>query len=182
VTWARKPRTKKPAKADKAEHPKKRAFLAAIGTGITISQAAKAAGISRTTAHEWRKDPNYAARYREATADGVDALEACALERATKGVHKRVLHQGRPVLVMNTEGELVELYETTYSDTLLIYLLKSRDPERFCDRARTEKIIRRWDKRDAAKGVGSATAADDVLDLLARLADQKKNSAPAEPA
>ena len=51
---------------------------------------------------------------------------------------------------------------------LLIFLMKSRDPERYCDRVRAAKLERRWRKDDADAGArDSGTIAE--ADVLARL-------------
>lgn len=61
----------------------------------------------------------------EAIEMGTDALEDTALKRARFGVDKPVFYQGEVV------GSIRE-----YSDTLLIFLLKARRPEKFTERQR----------------------------------------------
>ena len=75
-------------------------------SGIS-SVGARAAGINRRRHYEWlENDPGYAKDYAEAVEDAADALEAAAVQRATR--------------------------ETNPSDTMLIVLLKMRG--RFVER------------------------------------------------
>jgi transposase len=79
------------------------AFLDALCDGYSVNRAAKAAGIGRRTAYEWRDaDPEFKQRWLEAVEAGTDTLEDEARDRA-----------------MDT------------SDTLLIFTLKARRPEKY---------------------------------------------------
>jgi hypothetical protein len=74
-----------------------------IAAGLTIAEAARAAGMARNTVAEWRaNDPVFAREFEQAYQAGTDVFEAEARKRA-----------------------LIE------SDALLIFLLKARDPQRF---------------------------------------------------
>ena len=86
--------------------------------------SAEAAGISRTTAYnrKW-SDSEFEAEWKVAEALGVEALEDEALRRAIKGVSEPV-YQG---------GELVG-HKQRYSDTLAIFLLKAKKPNKYRDR------------------------------------------------
>ena len=42
-----------------------------------------------------------------------------------------------------------------------------------CDRARTEKLLRKWRKRDAAAAGDDVTPAEDIIEMLNRIAGQK---------
>lgn len=125
---------------------KKQAFLDALAQGATMSGAANAAGVARTTAYGWRnEDQNFASAWDEAFRLGASALEDEAYRRAVTGVRRPV---GRTVAFS------LDPFETTahtveYSDRLLITLLKARDPERFCERARLAALKRKWAKEDA---------------------------------
>jgi hypothetical protein len=82
----------------------RKAVLAAIARGLTVSEAARAAGLERSTVFRWRADDTAFARdYQDAFDAGTDIYEAAARRRAFKGM----------------------------SDALLIFLLKQRQPERF---------------------------------------------------
>jgi hypothetical protein len=84
--------------------PKKRAIvLQALANGLTVSEAARCAGIGRATLYQWRHvDPDFDRECRDAYDDGTDKLEEVARTRAFEG-----------------------------SDLLLMFLLKQRCPERF---------------------------------------------------
>ena len=86
---------------------KKRAtFLKALASGDSVTNACNAAGIGRRTAYDWRgDDEDFAAEWSDAVETGTDVLEDVAIRRAIDG-----------------------------SDTLLIFMLKARRPEKFKDR------------------------------------------------
>lgn len=86
---------------------KKEAFLAILSETCNVSEAARAAGIGRRTAYNWREsDPEFAAAWTEAEETAVDALEQVAWDRAKLG----------------------------QSDRMLEILLKAHRPERFVER------------------------------------------------
>ena len=91
--------------------PKNReAFLDALGEGLSIAAACRRAGISRVAAYAWRNDEEeFRAAWDEAVEEGTDLLEDAAIERARDA-----------------------------SDTLMIFLLKARRPDKFKDRAKVE--------------------------------------------
>ena len=84
--------------------PRKRALvLDAIAKGLTAAEAAHAAGMGRRALFQWKSDDaEFAADYAAAYEAGTDCFEAEARKRAFRE-----------------------------SDTMLIFLLKSRDPHRF---------------------------------------------------
>jgi len=87
-----------------AERRKK--FLAKLSLAYTVRTASLAAGISFTTAYDIRRvDPVFAAEWDAAIREGTDFLEDIARKRAAK-----------------------------QSDVLTMFLLKSRNRERFSDR------------------------------------------------
>ena len=88
---------------------KKRAFLTALATGVTVGEACQDAGISRRTAYDWREaDAGFAADWAKADDDGRDSLVKEVRRRAMQG-----------------------------SDVLLMFLTKQRDPS-FREAARIE--------------------------------------------
>lgn len=150
---------------------KRSAFLNALAEGVTISAAAKAAGIGLSTVYSWREsDEAFAADWQEAYRQGANVLEAEARRRAVNGTRKYLYHQGRPILDPRT-GE--HAYEMNYSDLLLIVLLKARDPETYCERVRLAAILRQWAKEDAANGSSGTVPADSVIELLQQVASKK---------
>jgi len=94
------------------EKPWRIRFLDALRMHGIVSQAAIEAGIHRDTAYfERSKDPEFARQWAEALDRGVDALEDTAMKRAYEG-----------------------------SDTLLIFLLKGRRPERYREVLKTIQV------------------------------------------
>lgn len=94
-----------------ASTPEKRAaFLEALSLSGSVTQAADAVGVDRTTPYKWRKaDERFAAEWEAAFALGIDALEAELIRRAFAG-----------------------------SDTAAIFLLKGNKPEKYKDRLAAE--------------------------------------------
>ena len=84
--------------------PKNRETLvAALREGLSVGGSCVVAGISRRSYYDWRaEDPEFAAECDEAMDAGTDFLEDVARQRATES-----------------------------SDTLLIFLLKARRPEKY---------------------------------------------------
>ena len=107
----------------------KKTFIDAFRLTGNVSQACAAAGVHRrSTVYDWQeRDDRFAAEYREAELAATELLESEAHRRAVFGVKKYtpVMHKGEVV-------EVVE--ETTYSDTLLIFLLKARAPDKYRER------------------------------------------------
>ena len=109
-------------------HPKKRAFLLAYERLGVITQAAQAAGIDRRTVTHWRHtDPDFAEAFEEAQQAVADMLEREAIRRAVEGWDEPVFQKGKHV------GNVRK-----YSDTLLIFLMKGAQPEKYSDRLRAE--------------------------------------------
>jgi hypothetical protein len=89
---------------------KRQKFLDELADGQSVSAAAQAIHVSRQTLYVHREhDPDFAAEWDSAIESGTDALEDVAVKRAKES-----------------------------SDTLLIFLLKGRRPEKFKDRVSTE--------------------------------------------
>lgn len=87
-------------------------FLKVLAEQCNVSEAARAAGIGRRTAYDWREaDPEFTAAWDEAEQEAVDKLEKTAWERATG---------------------------TDKSDRMLEILLKAHRPEKFVDRIKAE--------------------------------------------
>lgn len=81
-------------------------FLAALAESCNVTYSATVAGTTRKTAYAYRgSDPEFAAAWEDAEAQGVEALEMAARRRA-----------------MDT------------SDTLAIFLLKAHRPEKYRER------------------------------------------------
>ncbi|TDR82195.1 terminase [Paludibacterium purpuratum] len=116
------------ANTTKATPEKLAQFLEVLATTANVSAAAKKVRIDRTHMYRLRDDdPEFAAAWDEAVKLGTAALEDEAVRRAHDGTLKPVFYKGERC------GTIRE-----YSDTLLIFLLKARDPERFADRLKQE--------------------------------------------
>lgn len=103
-------------------------FLAHLAETANVTAACKKARITRSAAYEWRNlDEEFAKAWEAAVDRGTDALEDEGVRRAFEGTLKPVYQQGRKV------GTVRE-----YSDTLLIFMLKGRRPEKFKDRVASE--------------------------------------------
>lgn len=118
--------------------PKAReAFITALREGLSINGACAAARIGRSTAYEWRADDKaFAAEWDAAVEDGTDCLEDEAVRRAK-----------------------------AQSDTLLIFLLKARRPDKYKDRQAVEHTgeIEVTDARERlARIVAGQAAAEDA--------------------
>lgn len=105
-------------------------ILTMIADGARVIDACKAAGIGRTTYFDWRQDDEDLEKAHQAAIKlGVEALEDVALSRAVDGVEKPVgFHQ----------GEHMGTFVREYSDDLLKFIMKARDPEKYGDRQKLE--------------------------------------------
>lgn len=93
-------------KATNPTHKKGERLLAALRAGETVTSACQAEHIHRSTYYAWRAaDSGFAAQADDAIESGTDVLEDEARRRAIAG-----------------------------SDTLLIFLLKARRPEKYRER------------------------------------------------
>jgi hypothetical protein len=89
-----------------------------------VRDAARAAGIHRTTVYMWlNRDAAFAGAFRDAEQEVSDLLEEESHKRAMGEVRVPVYHQ----------GEVVG-YMPRYSDGLLMFLLRARRPEVYRER------------------------------------------------
>jgi hypothetical protein len=127
--------------------PKNRAkFLDALREGSTVTIAAKAAGFTRNAAYDWRKDDP------EFLRDWEDAIEAGT------GVEKPVFQKGELV------GHVQE-----YSDTLMIFLLKGRNPNKFKERVHAEHT-----GKDGGPIQHEVSARDELASRIAGIAERAR--------
>lgn len=115
----------RPGRGNKTAHQKKKRLLEIYAKTGIVSHSCKLAGVGRKTFYEWvEKDPDFAEQAKDAEKAATELLEKEALRRAVEGVeHKKgVYHAGKKI---GTEKV------REYSDTLLIFLLKARDPKRY---------------------------------------------------
>jgi hypothetical protein len=154
-------------KSEKQKTAAQLAFLNALAGGATVEDAARAAKTTRTTVYQWRAaEPAFAKEWAIAYRIGGDTLEAEAQRRAVEGTLKPVFHQGKVV------GHVRE-----YSDTLLIFLLKARNPQKFCDRVRAAAIEREIAAALAANNMQATSTAAEIVARLAALANAKASTA-----
>jgi hypothetical protein len=93
-----------------------------------VTLACKKAKVPRRTFYNWLRDiPQYKTSFEESTKIAVGVLEAEAHRRAVGGLKKGVYYKGKRVA-----------WQTEYSDTLLIVLLKAHAPEKYKDRTSNE--------------------------------------------
>lgn len=111
------------------EENKQRAdFLEALSETGNVTESAKMANVSRRTIYNWRAaDEDFAKAWNDAAELGCDALEDEATRRAKDGVDEPVFYKGEECGTVRK-----------YSDTLLIFLLKGRRPDKFKDRISNE--------------------------------------------
>ena len=107
-------------------HPKKRAYLSAlIESGGNKFKATQLAGIHFTTPYtsQWRDDEEFQEALLIAEPAAADRAEAEAIRRAIDGVEEPV------GWFRGVAGGTV----TRYSDTLLIFLMKGNNPQKYAE-------------------------------------------------
>lgn len=106
----------------------KATFLLAFRVLGNVTTAATNSGVTRGAVYRWReRDKRFAAAYAEAEIEATEHLEAEARRRAVEGVARN-----RPIYYQGSRVGVERI--TEYSDTLLIFLLKARAPERYRER------------------------------------------------
>ena len=137
---------------------KEREFLDALAAGLSVTKSSKACGIGRRTVYSWRSaDEEFSTAWESAYEQGSDALEDEAYHRAVEGIEKPVgWYQGKP-------GGTV----TEYSDTLLIFLLKGRRPEKFAESRRVHMTGQM--KHEHSRNYDLSKLSDDDLNTVERI-------------
>lgn len=103
-------------------------FLEHLATTANVTKSAAAACIDRSVVYDLRKsDQAFATAWDEALTLGVGALEDECVRRAHEGIEEPVWYKGEQC------GSVRK-----YSDTLLIFLLKARDPKTYRENVRLE--------------------------------------------
>lgn len=110
----------------KKEELWKEKFLSELRKGSSVTGAAVKAGRARQYCYEVKdKDAAFAVAWDSAVEEGTDLLEDEAYRRACKGTQRPVYHQGEQCGVVQE-----------YSDTLMIFLLKGRRPDKYRENIR----------------------------------------------
>jgi hypothetical protein len=147
-----KPEPAQEVEGEKVNHknlrwsPKNReTFLKIVSEGGSITLAAKAINFSRAGVYVVReRDEEFKKDWDAAVEEGTDLLEDEALRRALAGVQE-------PVGFF--QGEHGGTFVKKYSDTLTIFILKARRPEKYKERSETEHkggITIQMPKKDAS--------------------------------
>jgi hypothetical protein len=122
LTEKKQPKRKQRGPTNRTDHARARAkdkFIDVLAASCNVSEACRAAGIARSTAHDWRAvDAEFMRRWDEAIETAKDALEAEARRRAVEGWQEPVYQQGRQVGTIQR-----------YSDRMLEVLLKGHKPQ-----------------------------------------------------
>lgn len=128
----------------------KKAFLEQFRFHGNVSKTCRAIGINRSTVYEWQEtDDAFLHAFRQAEIEATETMEAEAYRRGVEGTEKPVFHQG---VICGTVRE--------YSDTLLIFMLKARAPEKYRDNVSITLQIKAEAERIAGR-LGKSV--DDVL-------------------
>lgn len=138
-----------PDRANRLNVKKYEVFFEALSRGATVTAALEASCLTRTATYQRRKDdPDFAERWIACENAGVDLMLQEAQRRAVMGTLKPVFAKGTQA--KDHEGKPAFIRE--YSDVLLMFLLKAKDPLRYCDKLRTAAKMREW-ANDAGAGV-----------------------------
>jgi len=109
---------------------KKAKFLEYLMSGVTVSGAAAMVKMNRQYLYRLKeRNKKFSEAWDEAYEIGTEALEDEAKRRAVKGVIEPKFHNGK--MIVDEKGNPVGVRK--YSDTLLIFLLKGRNPKKFKD-------------------------------------------------
>jgi len=119
------------ARTEKREAAERERFLTALSETASVTKACELARLPRRTVYNWRRtDQGFAQAWEAALDMGTDALEDEAIRRAYHGT-------GRPVF----QGKELVGHVRDYSDTLLIFMLKARRPNKYRDRAPMDQTL-----------------------------------------
>src|SRR5581483_3981480 len=119
------------------------AFLAALRVCPSITRAAEAAGVSRELHYRnMARVKAYKPLFEAAYAQGVDALEDKAVERAHYGVKRLRLYHGQPVMVpvdwRVPDGPKEPLYDYEVPETIVATVLRANKPDKYKERVQAE--------------------------------------------
>lgn len=105
--------------ASRVTHEKEQAFLELFRTNGNVTESAREVGHSRMTFYRHReKDREFAEQWDAALEEATELLEKEVRRRGCEGWLEPVFYQGKQTSVVRK-----------YSDNLLMFLLKKRNPE-----------------------------------------------------
>lgn len=141
--------------------PKKRqAFLDALAAGDTVKHAALVVGLARGYVYQLRdEDGAFRLAWEAAYQEGTEAIEQEIKRRGVDGWDEPVYQGGHRVGVVRK-----------HSDTLLIFLAKGRDPDKWRENISVEQRGRVQHDHTHKGRIDMRVATDDELDVLERLA------------
>ena len=102
---------------------KKEEFLDHLRTSCNVTLSARAVGLSRSGAYEFKdksRNRKFSKEWDEAIAEAIDVLEGECRRRAYSGVAEPIHYKGQRVDTVQK-----------YSDVLLIFLLKAHRPAKY---------------------------------------------------
>jgi hypothetical protein len=103
-------------------------FLAAYAETGSVTRAAAVAGVTRPRIYEWQEhDLEFAAGFRDAETQAIEALEAEARTRATSGA--KIVRE-----VWRGDRLIERVVEYRPSDAVLVKLLQALKPDKYGDR------------------------------------------------
>src|SRR6185437_10625234 len=116
---------------------KKSLFLERFAETGNITQSARAAGIARTTIYLWLEhDDTFQSAFHDAEKQAIDVLDHACWTRAKDGV---------PIerSTYDRQGNLVAVEKRIeYSDSLAMFLLKSRDRAKYGDKVQSDSNVK----------------------------------------
>lgn len=120
----------------------KRAIVKGIRDGLWISEISEQIRVGTGTIADWRQqDTEFGDLYREAESAFVDTLEREAIRRAMHGVADVVISGGKVVMdprTLTDEDGPKPLLRRTYSDGLMMFVLKGRRRDVYGDKLETD--------------------------------------------
>lgn len=134
-----------------------RAFLDAFEDTGLVHKACELAGIGRATAYRHKQShEDFALAWHDIEEKTTDAMEREAYRRGAQGMDKPIFYKGEQVATVRE-----------YSDTLLMFMLKSRKPEKY----REQYDLRHSGKIDMPTGAPdlSKLSLDEARELQALL-------------
>lgn len=122
-------------------------FLFAYQGLGSLTAAAKQVGIGRRQHHRWMNTcPDYVREFGVSREIALAHLEEEALRRAVRGVQSLKFYKGEIIKIQATTSDgrpmyyeqtrqpvMIPYVEHKYSDSLLMFMMKSMDPDRFRD-------------------------------------------------